>query len=74
MLADPAAAEALIDVLVNGLHQGGLWYGADDCVYPLPALVDYDCWNAADAILCGDAWTLICVELELQGMHPGQER
>ena len=55
-----------VNVLINSFHQCGLWDCANDSIHSLSALVDDDCGNAADAILCGNAWALICVELELR--------
>lgn len=55
----------LIQVLLQGLNESRLWDGTNDCVHLLAILEDHDGGNAPDAILCGHAWALICVELVL---------
>ena len=58
--------QGLIHKFVKGLHQGRLWHSADDHVHLLPVLEYHDSGYAADAIVCGNAGALICVQLKLQ--------
>ena len=60
-----ATAMKLLHKLVKRLHKCGLGDSANDHIHLLAALEDHDCWDTANAVVCCDAWALICVELEL---------
>mmetsp|Transcript_13609 Transcript_13609/g.26149 ORF Transcript_13609/g.26149 Transcript_13609/m.26149 type:complete len:223 (-) Transcript_13609:60-728(-) len=53
----------LIEVLVNGSHESGLWDSTNDSVHLLTALEDHARWDGADTILSSHTWRLICVQL-----------
>lgn len=54
-----------IHILFYCLSQSLLWNCTDDSVHLLSVLKNHDSWNASDAIFGSYAWTLICVQFNL---------
>lgn len=54
----------LVQVLLDGASESGLWHCTDDCVHFDAALEDHHCRDRANAILCCNVRALVRVQLD----------